>query len=389
MESEDAERTDGNDDRSRRAYLATVGSVGAAALAGCTGNTGGGTTPTETATDGTVTGTATPTEASLSGTLTVATYPSWVESDGAAGPWLKEQFEAEYPDATVEYVTPDSAINYFIRRKQQGAPIDADAYVGLNVDQLLRVDSELDERLFATIAGDLSNGDAVRDGLRFDPQERAVPYDTGYISLVFDESAVDRPETFDDLTKEAWADSLIVQNAQSSATGRAFLLWTVKQFGADGYLDYWRDLDANGITVLGSWDDAYNAYSEGEKPMVVSYSTDQVYANRYDQDMTRHQVAFLNDQGYANPEGMAVFADSEKRALATEFMDFMLTAEAQGEIAVRNVQFPAIPAEQANLPEEFARYAKIPAEPVTFTYEELKGNLDGWIEDWAREIAQG
>lgn len=362
---------------SRRAYLTAAG-AGIAALAGCTGT---GDAPTAA----NATGTVTPTEASLSGTLTVATYPSWVESDGAAGPWLKEAFEAEYPDATVEYVTPDSAINYYIRRRQQGAPLDADVYVGLNVDQLLRIDSELGDRLFAP--ADLSNGDAVKPGLRFDPDGRAVTYDTGYIALVFDESAVKRPTTFADLTAEAWAESLIVENAQSSATGRAFLLWTVKQFGADGYLDYWRNLEANGIIVLGSWDDAYNAYTNGERPMVVSYSTDQVYANRYDQDMTRHQVAFLNGQGYANPEGMALFADTEKTALGRAFMEFMLTPRAQGEIAVRNVQFPAIADEDAELPETFAKHAKVPAEPVTFTYDDLKGDLDGWIEGWAREIA--
>ncbi|MFB6119319.1 thiamine ABC transporter substrate binding subunit [Halosegnis sp.] len=354
--------------RTRRGYLAAAGSAGLAAVAGCTGFTGGGTP---------------------SGTLTVATYPSWVEGEGPAGPWLKKTFEANHEDVTVEYVTPESGVNNYIRRKAEGAPVDADMYVGLNVDHLLRVDAELDEPLFRDVEGDLANGGAVKESLRFDPQGRAVPYDTGYIALVFDESAVDRPSTFADLTKDAWSDSLIVENAQSSATGRAFLLWTVKQFGADGYLDYWRALEENGITVLGSWEDAYNAYSNEEKPMVVSYSTDQVYANRYDQDMTRHQVAFLNRQGYANPEGMAVFADADAPKLATEFMDFMLTGEAQGEIAVRNVQFPAIPEAEANLSEEFARYAKVPDEPVTFTYEDLKGNVDGWIEAWAREIAQG
>ncbi|MFC7234961.1 thiamine ABC transporter substrate-binding protein [Halosegnis marinus] len=355
--------------RTRRAYLAAAGTLGATALAGCAGFSGGG---------------------EPSGTLTVATYSSWVEDDGAAGPWLKDAFEAEYPDVTVEYTTPDSGLNNFIRRKQEGAPIDADVYVGLNVDQMIRIDSELDEALFDDVSGDLSNGDAVKSDLRFDPDGRAVPYDTGYIALVFDESAVDRPTTFDDLVSPGWEDTLLAQNAQSSDPGRAFLLWTVKQYGADGYLDYWRDLQDNGVTILDSWDEAYNnAYSNGERPMVVSYSTDQVYANRYDQDMTRHQVAFLNDQGYANPEGMARFADTDSPDTAAAFMDFMLTPEAQGEIAVRNVQFPAIPEEEANLTDEFAEYAKVPADPVTFTYDELKGNLNGWVEDWARAIAQG
>jgi thiamine transport system substrate-binding protein len=349
----------------RRTYLTTAGALGATALAGCTGFTGGG---------------------EPSGTLTVATYPSLVDSDGAAGPWLKDQFESQYPDATVEFSTPDSGLNYYIQRAKEGVPIEADVYVGLNVDHLLRLDTELDDTLFDTV-DDLARREEVKEQLEFDPKGRAVPYDTGYISLVYDESSVENPETFDALTTEAYADTLIVENAQSSATGRAFLLWTVNTLGEENYLDYWKQLDANGMTVLGSWEDAYNAYSNGEKPMVVSYSTDQVYANRYDQDMARHQIGFLNDQGYANPEGMARFADAGDPELAKAFMAFVLTPDAQGEIAVRNVQFPATP--DAELTEEFATYAKEPPEPVTFTYEDLQGNVDGWVEDWAREIAQG
>ena len=119
--------------------------------------------------------------------------------------------------------------------------------------------------------------------------------------------------------------------------------------------------------------------------MVVSYSTDQVYANRADQDMSRHQLGFLEDQGYANPEGMGVFADSEQSELAEDFFDFVLSPEAQGQIATLNVQFPATT--DADLNEEFDQYAHEPPETVFYGYEDLQGNLDGWVEDWAREIA--
>jgi thiamine transport system substrate-binding protein len=161
--------------------------------------------------------------------------------------------------------------------------------------------------------------------------------------------------------------------------------WTVKTLGEDQYLDYWKQLESNGLEILGSWDDAYSAWENGEAPMVVSYSTDQVYANRYDQDMSKHRVGFLDGQGYANPEGMAKFADTDRPELAEAFMEFMLSKQAQGEIAVRNVQFPAT--DWADLPAEFEKYAKVPEDPVTFTYEELQGNLDGWVDSWARQIA--
>jgi thiamine transport system substrate-binding protein len=191
--------------------------------------------------------------------------------------------------------------------------------------------------------------------------------------------------TFDRLLEPELEGDLIAQNAQQSDPGRAFLLWTIDAKGADGYLDYWQGLVDNGVQVLSDWEPAYNAYLDGEAPMVVSYSTDQVYYHGEGVDMSRHQVGFIEDQGYANPEAMAAFAGSDQLGLAARFMDFVLTERAQAEIAVRNVQFPAV--EGVDPGEEFSQYAYEPPEPVTFTYDELAGNVDTWIDEWARQVA--
>ena len=388
----------------RRTVLKHGGAASIVGLAGCIGGESGGqgtttdgTTTTEETTETTeetatetAEATETTTEESLSGTLTVATYSSFVDAPSSSpGPWLKEEFEKRHPDVTVKYETPDNEVNYYIQQAAQGVDVDADLYVGLNVDHLIRIDEKLGQQaLFAPMADQLSNYGHVKEGLKFDPQQRAIPYDTGYISLVYDGTEVEQaPTTFEDLLKSRYEGDLIVQNAKTSATGRAFLLWTINTLGEDEYLDYWTKLEENGVKLLGTWDEAYTAWENGEAPMVVSYSTDQVYANRYDQNMEKHQVGFLNEQGYANPEGMARFADADSPDLAAAFMDFALGQQAQGEIAVRNVQFPAT--DWADLPAEFEKYAKEPQNPVTFTYDELQGNLDGWVDSWARQIAGG
>jgi len=382
----------------RRSFLKRTGAGvgGLALLAGCTGTGGdaGGGTPTATPTEGsdgstpTPTGTATgtPTESEPSGTLNVATYSSFT-GEGTAGNWLESAFEERYPEATVEFSTPENGVNQFIQRKQQGAPIDADLYVGLNTSELVRVDERLDEALFATTSDRVEGADTVKEGLDIDPDGRAIPYDTGYISLVYDENEVENPGTFDALLEPEYEGDLITQNAQQSDPGRAFLLWTVIAEGEDGYLDYWSALADNGVRVLSDWEPAYNAYLNEEAPMVVSYSTDQVYYHGEGVDMSRHQVGFLNDQGYANPETMALFADSERAELGRRFMEFVLTPEAQTEIAVRNVQFPAV--EGVDPGEEFSKYAFEPPEPVTFTYDDLAGNVDTWVDEWARQIVSG
>jgi thiamine transport system substrate-binding protein len=345
----------------RRQFLIGTGTAATAAVGGCLSPSRGG-----------------------SDSLVVATYSAFIDSPSTSpGVWLKEQFESEF-EADLVWQTPSNELNHYVQRKQAGVDIDADVYLGLNVDDLVRVDRELDDALFAE-AGDVEGRDDVKEGLQFDPQNRAIPYDTGYISLVYDGTQMTAPETFEGLLGDDVQGDLIAQNPGSSATGRAFLLHTIKQFGADGYLDYWADLQANDVQVLGSWSDAYGAWSNGEAPMVVSYSTDQVFADQEGQDLDKHQIRFLNDQGYANPEGMAVFADTDQSETARDFMSFVLRPEIQGEIAVQNVQFPATTS--ATLPEDYAELARSPPEPVTFTYEELQGEVSGWIEDWERQFA--
>jgi thiamine transport system substrate-binding protein len=349
----------------RRNFIAAAGGAATVGLAGCTFGSnpgaGGGTD-----------------------TLVVGTYSSLIDSPSSSpGAWLKSTFEEEF-DIDLVWQTPSNELNHYIQRQQAGVDIEADLYLGLNPDDLVRVDRELDDALFAE-AGDIEGRSDIKPGLEFDPQERAVPYDTGYISLVFDGTEMTAPETFEGLLADEMEGDLIAQNPGSSATGRAFLLHTIKQFGADGYLDYWSDLQDNGVQVLGSWSDAYGAWSNGEAPMVVSYSTDQVFADQEGADLEEHQVRFLNDQGYANPEGMAVFDDADQRGAARQFMSFCLRPEIQGEIAVRNVQFPAT--EGAELPDDYAELAREPPEPVTFSYEELQGNVSGWIDDWERQFA--
>ena len=347
----------------RRNFLISAGAAATATISGCLAPSSGGVG---------------------SDSLVVGTYSSFIDSPSSApGAWLKSEFESEF-DIDLVWQTPSNELNHYVQRKQANVDIEADVYLGVNPDDLVRIDEELDESLFAE-SGDIEGTSDVKSGLQFDPQNRAVPYDTGYISLVYDSTQMTAPETFEGLLAEDVRGDLIAQNPGSSATGRAFLLHTIKQYGPDEYLDYWADLQANDVQVLGSWSDAYGAWSSGEAPMVVSYSTDQVFADGQDANLEKHQIRFLNDQGYANPEGMARFADSNQTEAARKFMEFVLRPEIQGEIAVKNVQFPAT--SNAEVPSDYAKLAKEPPEPVTFTYEELKGQVSGWVEDWERQFA--
>jgi len=365
----------------RRQYLTAAGATTVAALAGCAelqtpDDNGDDTGTDDTGDDGTTTDNG-------EETLVVSTYSSFLDAPSIGpGELVQERFE-EATGATLEWEAPDGQVDHYIQRAQDGASIDSDLYLGVTTEDLVRVDDELDEPLFAS-GPSVSGRDDIIEGLNFDPEDRAIPFNTGYICPVYDSTETDAPETFEELRESEHAANLIAQDP-GSTVGLAFMLHTVYQYGEDEYLDFWADLQEGGATILGSWEDSYDAWLGGEAPMVISYSTDQVFAAQDGADLDQHQIRFLDDQAYANPEGMAVFEDTDNMWLAEEFLAFMLTPEIQGEVAENNVVFPAT--ETAELSEDYAELAHEPPEPVTFAYDDLVGNLDDWIDQWDREIA--
>jgi thiamine transport system substrate-binding protein len=359
----------------RRDVIASGGSLAALGLAGCITTDGDQTTGSKTS------------DEALEGTLTVATYASFVDAPSSSpGPWLKEEFERRYPNVTLEWETPEKALNHYILRKQNGASVDADAYVGMKVPEVVRVDEELDVPLFEPVRTErLSNDDAVESEYTFDPEGRILPMFTGYCAFVYNGYAVDAPETLEDLTTDAFEGEVTVQNAQADNTGLYFLLWTVKEYGEDGYLDYWQRLLDNDVTVLDSWGATYEAFTAGEANVVTSYSTDQVYANRAGSDLQKHQVAFPGGNGYTNLSGVGKFADSDQDRLTEAFVDFVLGPEAQGKLAELNVSFPVT--DHGDVPDVFEEYAKEPPEPLLYSYDDLVGRVGEWREEWARTVA--
>jgi ABC transporter substrate-binding protein (ThiB subfamily) len=119
--------------------------------------------------------------------------------------------------------------------------------------------------------------------LRLDASGHATPIDFGdvcvnYDITWFDEAGLEPPQTLEDLADPAYVDLLVVENPAASSPGLAFLLATIGRFGDPGYLDFWRELRANGVRVAPDWETAYFAEfsggtSSGDRPLVVSYGS--------------------------------------------------------------------------------------------------------------------
>lgn len=370
----------------RRTVVRTLGGVSGGAvagLAGCLTRNSDDEPP-----DGPEEGDPEPDDPDHEGTLRVATYQSMVTGTEPAGSWLAEAFKDTYPDADLEWVVPEAGVEHYLRRGEYGAELDVDVLFGFTVGDLARIDDRIGEGgLLRELNIDRIDGtERIRDNLDLeDPHGRALPYDTGYVSLIYDETILDAPETFADLLTTEYGGTLLAQHPGHSIPGQAFLLWLINTAGRDDALAYWDELIANGVEIHNSWSDAYNgAYMNEDRPMIVSYSTDPIVAAIEGTNQARHQVAFPNDEGYALPEGMGIFDGTAELDLAYAFLEFVLSSESQAELARRNVQFPAVAGVDTH--PAFGEVARKPPEPTSMGYTELRGNVGDWITDWTNQF---
>ena len=373
----------------RRAFLATGAGAVTAGLAGCTAerSDGGGddaqsgSSGDSPASDGETTG-----EVDDVPTLTVATYDTLIDAPTTSpGEWIKEEFEANY-DAELEWAVPDGEVNHYIQEHEAGLDLEPEVYLGVKPSDLYRVDERTDGELFTVTDRDaLPNAARINDAFEFDPDGRVVPTYQNYCAIVYDGRNIPEPDGFEDLLDPVYEGEIGIPNPLDSDTGEMFLLWTISEYGPEGYLDYWNELLENAV-VLSSWSEMYPQFEADELNVVVSFSNDRVYAERFDNDLEKHRVTFLDGGGYANLNGMARFAGGTDDELAHGFMDFILEDETQRAIAELNVTGPVTDAEP---PEVYREFAKEPEEIVHFEYPELRENRADWLDAWEREVAGG
>ena len=104
----------------------------------------------------------------------------------------------------------------------------------------------------------------------------------------------------------------------------------------------WQQLSDKILATTQSWSDGYfSLFMNGEAPMILSYSTSPAYHMAIDKT-DRYQAARFNEGHYLQVEVAALVESSDNKTLARECLDFMLTADFQRHIPLKNVMYPAI-----------------------------------------------
>ncbi len=262
---------------------------------------------------------------------------------------------------------------------------DPQADVIIGVDNSL-LQKALDNDVFEPYTPE--NLSSIPSRLDFDPSHHVVPFDYGYVALVYNKSQVQHPpQTFDDLIKPEWKNRFILEDPRTSSTGLAFLLWGIAADGDQFNRSYWSALAGNALTISSGWDSAYELFTAGEAPIVVSYATDPAYWVEY-YNSTNYGASFLKVDGqysgYLQIEGIGLVKNAKHPDLAKKFIDFSLSTDFQKEIPLTNWMFPVNP--NATLPDCF-EYAVRPERNLSIPAELLAEKHDEWLNDWEDAVS--
>jgi thiamine transport system substrate-binding protein len=308
--------------------------------------------------------------------LFVYTYDSF-----GAGKFIEQEFEKKFPGIDVVFVATGPSrkmLSQLVTERGAGGT-PADVFLG-EINDIPRA-KKFD--LFISLAEkDVPNLREIPKDLLIDKENTLIPYEHGFINLVYDSEKIrdeDLPRTFEQLTDPQYKSKLIVQDPRTSSVGHAFLLWTIAQYG-EKYLDYWKRLLPNILSIQPGWSAAYKLFTKGEAPLVVSFSTDSFFNTRY-------KVLLLNSQAYRTVYGMGIVKGTDNPQTARAFLNFVLSTEVQEKIPTTEFVFPANP--NALLPLKFTQLAVVPPKPVILPLELVAENDDRWLEDWAKLVVTG
>lgn len=314
--------------------------------------------------------------------LVVYTYDSLV-SYGLA-PALKKEFEKSY-DMDLQFVATGDSRQMLTRLKRElrSGKTQADVFVGVERND---APLALEEDIFVPLTEqDVPALSSVPNSLIFDSKLRLLPYEYGYITLVYNEKKLKTskvPTTFEELTNSRYRNKLILEDPRTSSPGYSFLLWTVQHYGEE-YLDYWKRLMPSVLTIAGGWSEAYQMFLNGEAPLVVSFSTDTAYSVIVEGDANQ-KVLLLNNEGYSNIYAAGIVKESDQKEWGKKFLNLLLSPEIGEKIPTTEWMFPAN--SEARLPIKFYQYAVKPPKTAKVPISLIEQNKERWLREWSRTI---
>ncbi len=215
-----------------------------------------------------------------------------------------------------------------------------------------------------------------------------TPIDSGDVCVNVDhewftEAGITEPKTLDDLLQPEYKDLLVVEAANSSSPGLAFLLATIAAYGEDQWQQYWQGLIENGVKISASWSDAYyvdfsGPSSEGDRPLVLSYASSPPFE-------PAGATGALLDTCFTQTEYAGVIAGTKHSKEAQQLVDFLFSTAVQNDIPENMYVYPVN--SKATLPDGWDAYP-VAEQPYFIDPTDIDANREEWLKVWAAIASQ-
>lgn len=310
-------------------------------------------------------------KASDSNELTIYAYDSFT-SEWGPGPQIVKKFEEIYGIKVnmIDFGDAGSVLTKAISEKDNP---NADIIIGIDNNMYAKA---LKEDILAEI--EVKPESNINNDLFFGNKSKLLPFDYGYFSIIYNsESISNPPSSLEELTKPEFEKSLILMDPRTSSPGLGFLLWTISVYD-ENYLDFWDRLKPNILTISDGWTSGYGLFTQGEAPMVLSYTTSPAYHAEFE-DNTNYKATIFKEGNYLQLEGVGIIKGASNVSNAEKFLTYLLSAEAQNIIPLTNFMFPVN--NDVVLPDSF-KYALRPEKAIQMDYSEIESNYELWLNQW-------
>ena len=167
-----------------------------------------------------------------------------------------------------------------------------------------------------------------------------TPFDFSPFAFIFNtKSGIEAPKCLEDLTKDIYAKKIILMDPRTSTPGLGFETWVKTVYG-DRADDYMKRLEPSILTMTPGWSAGYGMFTDGEAPLVISYTTSPAYHIEYGEG-DQFQALIFDDGHIMQVEGAGIVKGAKNKKGAQAFIEFLISPEAQNVIPLTQWMFPA------------------------------------------------
>jgi thiamine transport system substrate-binding protein len=308
--------------------------------------------------------------------LTVYTYNSFT-SEWGPGPALEKDFEAQC-GCDLNWVALEDGAALLARLKLEGKNTKADVVLGLDTNLTTEAKAT---GLIAPHGLDLS---LLSLPITWNDAD-FVPYDWGYFAFVYDSQKLSNPPaSLAELTDGKDSPKIVIEDPRTSTPGLGLVMWLRMVYG-DKAKEAWAGLKPKILTVTKGWSEAYGLFTQGEAPMVLSYTTSPAYHEIVEKS-ERYKALVFPEGNYMQIEVAARIEGSPHAELARSFLQYLASPAAQKVIPTTNYMYPVRDI-GGDLPAQFAALPK-PEKTLLLSAEDAAKNRDAWIKEWLEVVSR-